>query len=324
MQVFRSEIRVGLLVLISFVLFVIGIFVVSDIRSLWDKKKTLNILFEYADGITAGAPVWYAGFEVGGVKEIRIAPGVADRIVLTVKISPDARVRKDSRAEIRSLGMMGAKYVEITPGSPDSPELHSGDTIEGRTPASLSQIIETGGKVASGLVGLVQEAKDLVYEVRTEYAVRETIQNANALILQVKRDSADLGPIMKNMRQVSAEGGKELVSLIKEVRDTNKGVQQRLQTIETELTKTLGQAGRGFSEAEEAVKDVRSILSSNEDNIGSLIAHLDETTQNLEALSEDLRHHPWKVVWKADGAVGPASNAAQWREKGRIGPYGKN
>ena len=112
-----------------------------------------------------------------------------------------------------------------------------------------------------------------------------------------------MGPIMKNMRHVSAEGGKELVSLIKEVRDTNKGVQQRLQTIETELTKTLGQAGRGFSEAEQAVKDVRSILSSNEDNIGSLIAHLDETTQNLAVLSEDLRLHPWKVVWKADGRL---------------------
>ena len=45
MQVFRSEIKVGLLVLISFILFVIGIFVVSDVRSLWDKKKTLTILF---------------------------------------------------------------------------------------------------------------------------------------------------------------------------------------------------------------------------------------------------------------------------------------
>ncbi len=323
MQVFRSEIRVGLLVLISFVLFVIGIFVVSDVRSLWDKKKSLTILFEYADGITAGSPVWYAGFEVGGVKDIRIAPGVANRIAITVKISPDAKVRKDSHAEIRSLGMMGAKYVEISPGSPDSPELEPGATMEGRSPASLSEIIETGGKVATGLVGLVQEAKDLVYEVRTEYALKETIQSANALILQVKKDSADLGPIMKNMRQVSDEGGKELVSLIKEVRDTNKGVQQRLQNIETELTKTLGKAGSGFSEAEGAVKDVRSILSSNEDNIGSLIAHLDETTQNLAALSEDLRLHPWKVVWKADGTVDPASNVAQWREKGRIGPYGK-
>ena len=48
MQVFRSEIKVGLLVLISFVLFVVGVFVVSDIRSLWDKKKTIIILFQYA------------------------------------------------------------------------------------------------------------------------------------------------------------------------------------------------------------------------------------------------------------------------------------
>ena len=323
MQVFRSEIKVGLLVVISFILFVIGIFVVSDVRSLWDKKKTLVILFQYADGITAGSPVWYAGFEVGGVKDIRIASGVADRIAITVRISPDARVRKDSRAEIRSLGMMGAKYVEISPGSPESPELASGDVLEGKSPASLSEIIETGGKVALGLVDLVGEAKALVSEVRNEYTIKETIQNANALLVQVKEHTADLGPIMKNIRQVSGQGGKELVSLIREVRDTNRDVQKRLGSIETQLAKTLGQAGRGFSEAEEAVKGFHSILDSNEDNIASIISHLNETSRHLEALSEDIRLHPWKVVWKADGAVDPASNAAQWREKGRIGPYGK-
>ncbi len=322
MQVFRSEIKVGLLVVISFILFVAGIFVVSDVRSLWDKKKTLVILFRYADGITAGSPVWYAGFEVGGVKDIRIASGVADRIALTVKISPDARVRKDSSAEIRSLGMMGAKYVEISPGSPESPELASGAVLEGKSPASLSEIIETGGKVASGLVDLVQEAKDLVSEVRNEYTIKETIQNANALLIQLREHTADLGPIMKNIRQVSGQGGNEFVSLIKEVRDTNKDLQKRLGSIETELTKTLGQADREFLEAEEATKGLRSILDSNEDNIASIVSHLNETSRHLEALSEDVRLHPWKVLWKTDGAL-DASNAAQWREKGRIGPYGK-
>ncbi len=324
MQVFRSEIKVGLLVLISFIVFVIGIFVVSDVRSLWDKKKVLTIVFPYADGITRGAPVWYSGFEVGGVKDIRIAPGVADRIAITVKISPEARVRKDSRAEIRSLGMMGAKYVEISPGSADSPELASGEMLEGKSPASLSEIMETGGKVASGMVDLVAEAKELVNEVRTEYSIKETIQNASDLLTQVKQNTADLGPIMKNVREVSDKGGRELVSLVREVRDTNRDVQKRLGSVETNLAKTLGQANSGLSAAEGAVKDVRSILSSNEDNIASLIAHLNETSRNLDALTEDVRLHPWKILWKADGAVDPASsNAAQWREKGRIGPYGK-
>jgi phospholipid/cholesterol/gamma-HCH transport system substrate-binding protein len=323
MQVFRSEIKVGLLVLVAFILFVVGVFVVSDVRSLWDKKKTLTILFQYADGITKGAPVWYAGFEVGGVKDIRIATGVADRIAITVRVSPDAQVRKDSRAEIRSLGMMGAKYIEISPGSADSPDLVSGDTIEGRSPASLSEIIETGGKVASGLVDLVQEAKILVYEVRTQYSIKETIENANGLLTDVRKNTADLGPIMKNLRRVSGEGGDELVTLIKEVRDTNRDMQKRLGSVEAEVARTLGEANKGLSEAESAAKGIHSILSANEDNIGSLIAHLNETSRNLEALSEDIRLHPWKVIWKADGTLDSSSDAAQWREKERIGPYGK-
>jgi phospholipid/cholesterol/gamma-HCH transport system substrate-binding protein len=323
MQVFRSEIKVGLLVLTAFCLFVVGIFVVSDLRSLWDKEKTLTILFQYADGIAKGAPVWYAGFEVGGVKSIQIAPGVADRIAITVKVSPDAQVRKDSRAEIRSLGMMGAKYIEISPGSADSPELVSGDTIEGKSPASLSEIIATGGKVASGLVDLVEEAKTLVYEVRTQYSTKETIQNANGLLSDVRKNMADLGPIMKNLRRVSGEGGDELVKLIREVRDTNRDMQKKLGSVETEIARTLGEANKGLAEAHDTVKGVHSILSANEDNIGSVIAHLNETSGNLEAWSEDIRLHPWKVIWKADGTVDPASSAAQWREKGRIGPYGK-
>jgi len=259
---------------------------------------------------------------VGGVKEIRLAPGVADRIAITVKVSPDARVRKDSRAEIRSLGMMGAKYVEISPGSPDSPVLASGDTLEGKSPASLSEIIETGGKVASGLVDLVQNAKELIFEVRNDYTVKDTIQNANTLIDQLKERTADLRPIMENVRKVSGEGGHELVSLIKEVRATNVSVAKKLGSIETELNKTLGQAGRGLSEADETIKGVHSIISSNQDNIASILDHLNETSQHLDALSEDLRLHPWKVVWKADGKLEPA-NAEEWREKGRIGPYGE-
>jgi phospholipid/cholesterol/gamma-HCH transport system substrate-binding protein len=324
MQVFRSEIKVGLLILISFILFVVGIFVVSDIRSIWDKKKTVAILFQYADGITKGSPVWYAGYEVGAVSDIRIAKGTADRIAITIRVNPEARIRKDSRCEIRSLGMMGAKYIEVSPGSADSPELASGEVLEGQSPASLSEIMETGQKVASYLVDLVQEAKTLVHEVRTEYSMKETVQNANDLVIHLREQTSELGPIMKNLRQVSGDGGRELVALLKEVRETNKGLQKRLQTVETSLTKTLGQAGGGISDVRGTVQGVRSVVNNSQDDIASLLLHLNETARNLEGLTEDLREHPWKVVWKADGTPETVpAGAEDWREKGRIGPYGK-
>ncbi len=323
MKVFRSDIRVGLVVLISFIFLVSALFVVGGVRSLWSRQKSLTILFRYSDGIAEGAPVRWAGFDVGQVKSIRIARGVADRIAVTVDISPEARVRKDSSAEIRDLGMMGSKYVEISPGSAGSPELASGAVLEGKSPASISQIIETGGKVATGLVELVGQAKQLVGEVRNDYQLKQTVQNANGLIVQLRKSTADLGPIMKNMKKITGNGGDQLVTLIAEVRRTNKQLQKRMGSIGNAVTKTMGQAGKGLVEARKTLKGVHSVVDSNKANMDSILEHLNETSRNLEALSEDLRLHPWKVVWKSDGKVDDGANGARWRQKGRIGPYGK-
>jgi phospholipid/cholesterol/gamma-HCH transport system substrate-binding protein len=268
--------------------------------------------------------VWYAGYKVGTVKDIRIAREASDRIALSLSISPEAPVRQDSHAAIRALGMMGAKYVEISPGSPDSPELADGATLEGKSPASFSEIMETGREVATGLVDLVNESRNLINEVRTQYSVKETIQSANGLLVDLRGQAVELGPILKNLRRITNEGGNEVVGLLKDVRTTNSDLQKRLEKVETELTRTLGQVDKGFSEGELTAKEVRTILSANEDSIASLLAQLDETSRNLKTLSEDLRDHPWKVVWKSDGEPGIVPAGSQtWREKGRIGPYGK-
>jgi len=194
-------------------------------------------------------------------------------------------VRKDSRAEIRSLGMMGAKYVELTPGTPDSPELVSGDVIEGKSASSLSEIMAMGEQVAAGLVDLVNEAKNLILEVRNEYSVKETIQNANGLLTDLRKQTAELGPILKNVRNVSGDGGTELVALLKDVRETNRSVQQKLSTVESELTKALDQAGKGLAEAEGAAKGARTILTSSEDDIASMLFNLNETPATSRCLA---------------------------------------
>ena len=339
MQVFRSEIKVGLLILLAFALLCAGIFITSNLRTLWDNKKTLVFLFPYADGITRGSPVWYAGFEVGEVTDIRIAKEAKDRIAVTARINPMAQVRKDSSIEIRSLGMMGAKYVEISPGSSDSPEVAPGEVFEGKSPSSLSQVIETGQQVASHMVELIRETKTLVHEVRAEYSIKDVVGNANGLLVDMRGRGEDLKTLVhkldkfadslnvtgQHLKSATGEGGKELTTLLKELRDTNKGLQKRLENVEGQLTKTLGQAGKGFAEAEGAVKGVRSLVSSSEQDIVSLLRNLKETSHHLDALSEDLQAHPYKVIWKEEGAKDKITpkGTEQWREKGRIGPHGK-
>lgn len=337
MQVFRSEIKVGLLILVSLVLLVAGIFMVSNLRTLWEDRKSYVLLFPTADGVTKGSPVWYAGLAVGEVTRVRIAGEANDRIAVTVRVHPDARVRSDSHVSIRSHGMMGAKYIEISPGSPDAPELRSGETIEGRSQASLSDVIETGRRVADHLVELVQETYALVREIRSESALKEAVQNAGEFLADLRDQGRQMRPVLKklgtfadsldetgkNLKRVSGDGGKELTALLGELRETNRGLQQKLESLEKRLDGTLATAGSGLSEAEGCVKDVRSMLIASEDDIAALLRHLKETARNLEHLSEDLRAHPWKIIRKGERVSVETGSAGTdlWREKGRIGPY---
>jgi len=350
MEVFRSEIKSGALILASAVLLAVGIFLVSDIRTLWEKKKEIVLLFRYADGISKGSPVWYAGLEVGEVTHVGIARDREARIAVTVMVDPDARVRRDSRAHIRNLGMMGAKYVEITPGSPESPELPPGEPLEGETPSSIAEIIETGQEIALQLKGTIREVHGLVQEIRGSVPLAQTLSNANAFLEEIRQRNRDLESVFRkvdgllsssqdsveglagslketsqNMNRVAQEGGSELVELLRELRGTNKELQERMARIEGQLAPVLGQAERGLSEAGGLMRDARSVLDANDQNLYLLLLRLQEASRHLQALSEDLRAHPWKVIWKGEGSQGDASRGGpeEQRVKGRVGRHGK-
>ncbi len=350
MEVFRSEIRSGILIVAAAIILAVGIFLVSDIRTFWENKRELVLLFRYADGISKGSPVWYAGLEVGEVSKVGIAPAREDRIALTVSVDPQARIRKDSRAYIRSLGMMGAKYVEITPGSADSPEIPAGELLEGETPSSLSEFIESGEKLARLLNGTIQEAHGLLQDIRGNAPIQQTLMNANAFLEDMRQRNKDLDGLFRKVdgllttsqdsvegltvslkevgqtvNRTAREGGAELVALMKELRETNRGLQERMGRLEGQIVPLLGQAHQGLTEAGGFVRDARSVLDANDQNLFLLLLQLQETSRHLQALSEDLRAHPWKVVWKGEGS--PAddvrSGPEEWRTKGRMGRHGK-
>jgi ABC-type transporter Mla subunit MlaD len=193
--------------------------------------------------------------------------------------------------------------------------------------------------VAVHLVELVEETQTLVHQIRAESGLTDTIRNANGFVVDMRDQGKELKSILKklnvfadsleetgkNAKRVSGEGGNELTALLKELRDTNRELQKRVGSVEGQLSKTLDRADHGFSEAEGFVKGLRTLMSSNEEQVSSLLRHLNETSRNVEGMSADLRAHPWKVVWKEDGSftVHPADGTDQWRDRGRIGPFGK-
>lgn len=327
MEIFRSETKAGLLIVISGILLAMAIFIVGDLRTLWEGKKTIVLLFKNADGISIGSPVWYAGFEVGEVSELGIIHGTIDRIALTVRIDPEARVREDSKAYIRNLGMMGAKYVEISPGSRGAPELADGDVLEGETPTSLAQMLETGENVARDLQETIRDVQVLIRNFQGEASVRAVIENANTFLVDMQHRGKDVERILQkaeallssaegsiqsvassiegtsqSVNEVAKDGGEELIALLGELRRTNQELQNRIANLEQQLTPVFAQANTDLKEAEGLIRDVRDVVEANDQNLYLLVFHLKEASRYLDSLSEDLRANPWKIVWKSKGS----------------------
>jgi hypothetical protein len=115
------------------------------------------------------------------------------------------------------------------------------------------------------------------------------------------------------------------VALLGEMRETNSALQERLSALGPQITPVLEQANHDLERVGTLIEDTHSVLNANEQNIHLMLLHLKETTRHLEALSEDLRAHPWKIIWKADGETdgnGSDEAAQHWQER-KASPSGR-
>ena len=115
---------------------------------------TVSARFNRLDGISVGSPVRIAGVRVGEVTAETLAPDF--RAVTMLRIRRGIALPADSSAAIRTDGLLGAKYVDLSPGG-DEKIMVDGDSIDYTHDAMviedlLDMIIEQG-KSKRGLAG---------------------------------------------------------------------------------------------------------------------------------------------------------------------------
>ncbi|QXP83257.1 MlaD family protein [Methylococcus sp. Mc7] len=105
----------------------------------------LAVSDESVAGLNLNAPVKYNGVDVGKVREIRLDPGNPERVNLVFAIERGTPIKEDTLAVLKTQGLTGIAYVELSGGTPSSPPLRaavgSGYPVI-RTKPSLSARLE--------------------------------------------------------------------------------------------------------------------------------------------------------------------------------------
>jgi phospholipid/cholesterol/gamma-HCH transport system substrate-binding protein len=172
---------VGVFVITGLALLVFFIFVIGDLSSVFEPHYRLRVLFDTANGITEGAPVQYAGVEVGQVQRVSIeypnGPSVP-KVQLVVKLPEHVKVRADDAASISTFGLLGEKYLEINPGAGEGQLLEPDGVLLGKPPVSTERIIERSNEVLTEFKQTLQGLNSLVGDREARVYLKEAVQEA--------------------------------------------------------------------------------------------------------------------------------------------------
>lgn len=130
---------VGLFVALGFFGFIFIVFNISGGRGVFSNDYFLYGKFHHVKGLNFGSEVSLAGLRIGTVKKIDVVEGTEKQLVVELAISRDMmnRVREDSIATIKTSGILGDKYIEISIGSQEVPPLKPDSSIRTEEPADL-------------------------------------------------------------------------------------------------------------------------------------------------------------------------------------------
>lgn len=206
----KVEFKVGLLALASFALVALFAYVMGFI-SPFSNTRELNVMYNYAGGLEEGSPVRVMGIKVGKVKAINFEPeykmanGEEVKLRVTVTIDKKAwtSVRKDSKFFINLAGVIGEKFLEISPGSTEAGEFASGDYVRGEDPPRIDQMISQGYGLAGKLIELIEKNQGSVTNIITQLDRLTTNFNRTLALLDKTSKNKDMVRLLDNAVKIS-------------------------------------------------------------------------------------------------------------------------
>jgi phospholipid/cholesterol/gamma-HCH transport system substrate-binding protein len=236
--------------------------------------------------LRVNAPVKYAGgIPVGKVEKIRVLDGkAAVDLLITQK---DFRLRKDSYVVIYTEGMLGSKYVAIGTDLGHGEFLKPHEVIEGTNPTNLDESLITFGRLMATLNDVLgtPEAKSSI--ARSFSNMADTTEN----LAQATRDARiQINHILTDL----SKSGQDVQTVTHSVQSLAKNIDELTRTLDK---KDLNEAIRNLNLTMQSLQEVAKTVNAGQGAAGVLLKD-EKVAKDVRDLVEDLRQHPWKLLWK--------------------------
>ncbi len=283
------EIRVGAVVVVGIALLAWGLMWFQDFR-FGASGYEIFVRLSEVGGLVSGDRVNVNGVASGQVDAVELVDG---QVMVKLGINEGVKIPADSKVVLKSVGIMGERFVAITTGT--SPTmLANGGVIDGEFRAGVSELM-------SGM-GLILED------------VREVTTQLNQVLTSVNRDGRldtsidNLSAASGSVRELAVENAPKLDQAIADFAEVTSRMNALLNKHYASLDSTMegfARMGRAAADLETVSADLKKITQQLQDGEGSLgqliqsdetVNRLNATINNLDSLITDIKRRPGRYV----------------------------
>ena len=284
-----SQLKVGVLVLISLALLIILLFLMTSATgiSAFEKKLTARSFFANSQGVKVGAPVNLEGVQVGEVRAVHLSTDGARKLTpveIDMKLIPrfQNRLHTDTTASLETTGLIGDTVIELNSEHAQGPELQSGTELKTLEEPSISTFIQSSQGTLDQLNGTIGKLDKVV----------EGLQNGQGTAGQLLKNPAlynEATATLTQVHQLSADLSRGRGSMGKLLNDDTlynrlNDAALRLDTLATNLSAGRGSAGKLLTD-DTLYNNVNATLTRT----NAILAEVDSGQGSLGVLLKDPR-----------------------------------
>ncbi|MFA6901792.1 MAG: MlaD family protein [Gallionellaceae bacterium] len=287
-----NYVLVGLFALLLSVAMIAGVLWLSAGKQYRAEYDTyLAYMNESVSGLNLNAPVKYRGVEVGQINLITLDKENPEQVRLEFAIERGIPIKQDTVAVLKSQGLTGIAYIELSGGSSTSPLLEpkksapypvikTGPSLMGRLDTALSTLLNNLNTTTENLNALLDEDNRKV--------LKHTLADVSVLSRTLAAHKADIDKsltntslTMENVAQISVQ----LPQLIEKIGRTTESIEK--------MGKEMSRASAGVrTTLDDVGPDVRRFANDGLPELERMMVSMRELMVSLQRLTEQVEQNP--------------------------------
>ncbi len=301
-----KDLIAGTFIFLSFFLFLGFVLWGGKLQGFFDQRVQIHIFLKRGLPLDPGTAVRIEGLKVGEVTGIswrseaeRNRRNPDFRVKMTIAVDPKAPIARESKIEVRSDGLLGARYVDIHAAPQGATKLHKGDILLAAL-GGIDTFLERGEEMARRLSSMLQHLDQLLTPGAgraslpglledlhgMSLAGSDAAQETKSFIKESRQMLQTWNPKLKEVLESSQKMLDQSLALLKQWEETTKELRPR-------LLKTLGTGDQLLTDLGADLKKARKKVDGLLDRVDDILVRNDRDLflllHNLRVAAEEMK-----------------------------------